>query len=145
MVLDGSAETDEPIGADMARVGHSASPGPKQPGREHKLAELGPLTYCQVCGCYGDSVNRGLLKPCDGKPSTNSNVDKCRRRKRRLLMQGRHPGTMLPVEGAVPGQPAKRSRCDQEPPAPIPPDKMLKGVVGIAGGYSDHPPLLVGS
>ena len=50
MVLDGSAETDEPIGADMARVGHSASPGPKQPGREHKLAELGPLTYCQVCG-----------------------------------------------------------------------------------------------
>ena len=73
-------------------------------GGQHRLAQLGQVTFCITCGCYAQNVSRKLLDSCMGKPVTNSEADRSRRQRRKKLLQGLHPATGLPIPGIQPGQ-----------------------------------------
>ena len=83
---------------------------PEARGLQHNVAQMGPISFCVVCGCYAENVSRGLLDACLGKPASNSAMDKARRHKRKRLLEGKHPVTGQPLAGAEPGQLARLER-----------------------------------
>ena len=70
----------------------------------HRLAHVGPVSFCLKCSCYTVHVGRGLLDQCLGPPRTNSNADRTRRYNKKLWMSGKHPGTKKLVEGCTQDQ-----------------------------------------
>ena len=74
------------------------------------MAQIGPISFCLSCGCYAESVSRGLLDECLGKPVTNTEMGKSRRHKKKWLLEGRRPLTGKPLPGAEPGQLARLER-----------------------------------
>ena len=65
----------------------------------HVRAKAGPLEFCARCGLYASTVSRGLAQPCLGIPQGKQSREVGRRRKRNLLLQGKHPVTGASVEG----------------------------------------------
>ena len=57
----------------------------------HILMSAGPILFCAKCGCYTTTNRRGLGKSCQGMPEGNSSQAVGRRRRRKLLLEGRHP------------------------------------------------------
>ena len=48
----------------------------------HLLAQAGPITFCVACGSYAMHVAQGLKGACQGRPTSKSNTDVLRRKKR---------------------------------------------------------------
>ena len=65
-------------------------------GRQHRLRTLGDIVWCCACGSYASSRGRGLAIRCRGRPSGAS-----ARRRRSLLLEGRHPVSGEYIDGEV--------------------------------------------
>ena len=68
------------------------------PGHEHCLWVSGGITWCQVCGAYGEARLRGLLRACPGPLRGRGGRATTLQR----LRAGRHPLTMEPLPRAKP-------------------------------------------
>ena len=66
----------------------------------HRLFVSGVVTWCKVCGAYGDARLRGLLQACPGPIRGRS--ESGRAAALRHLRNGRHPKTQEPLPRAVP-------------------------------------------
>ena len=83
---------------------------PGRGGRQHRMAQAGPVHFCLLCGCYAMHVGRGLRDNCLGLPTGSSSKDVARRKKRLLLLEGRHPATKALLEGLDVGDIARNQR-----------------------------------
>ena len=45
---------------------------------QHNMAQVGPISFCLLCGCYAGNISRGILDACLGKPISNTEMDKSR-------------------------------------------------------------------
>ena len=88
------------LAACMAPVLRSAEPTARAAQRAHLLFVSGTVTWCQVCGAYGHSRLRGLLRSCPGTIAGRS--ESGRAAALRLLRNGRHPKSLAPLPRAVP-------------------------------------------
>ena len=61
-------------------------------GRGHELMLTGAITWCRLCGAYGESRMRKLHQPCNG-PAHGSSATQLRR-----LSAGIHPVSGLPLQ-----------------------------------------------
>ena len=61
-------------------------------GRGHVLMQTAAVTWCRVCGAYGESRIRNLRKPCDG-PAGGAKESQLRR-----LLAGIHPVSGQPLQ-----------------------------------------------
>ena len=68
------------------------------PGHEHRLWLSGGITWCQVCGAYGEARLRGLLRPCPGPLRGRGGRSTTLQR----LRAGRHPLTLELLPSAKP-------------------------------------------
>ena len=57
----------------------------------HTLMVTGRITWCSRCGCYAESLARGLRREC--RP------DRCRTAQLRRLREGRHPASNVRLTG----------------------------------------------
>ena len=83
---------------------------PDRDGRQRRMAQAGPVHFCLLCGCYATHVGRGLRDKCLGLPTGSSSKDVARRKKRLLLLAGRHPATKAELEGLEVGDLARIQR-----------------------------------
>ena len=67
----------------------------------HILMTAGPILFCVKCGCYTTTNRRGLGKSCQGMPEGSSGKAISRRRRRKLLLEGRHPISGVPITDAA--------------------------------------------
>ena len=67
----------------------------------HILMSAGPILFCVKCGCYTTTNRRGLGRSCQGMPEGCSSQAVSRRRRRKLLLEGRHPISGVPITDAA--------------------------------------------
>ena len=86
----------------------------------HLLAQAGPITFCVACGSYAMHVAQGLKGACQGRPTSKSNTDVLRRKKRARLLAGEHPVTKEKLGGLSASDLARwqgwSKRLDEEQP-----------------------------
>ena len=88
------------LAACRAPVLHDAAPAVVAAQRAHLLLVSGVVTWCQVCGAYGDARLRGLLQACPGPIRGRSESGRAAALPH--LRNGRHPKTQELLPRAVP-------------------------------------------
>ena len=102
--------------ADKAAI---AADNAQTTGAGHQRMISGDVVWCRTCGCYADSMARGLATACKGKPGGSNSGGRVAQLK--LLRAGRHPVTkeLLPQaideEGGCMAydRSVKESRCER--------------------------------
>ena len=87
------------LAACRAPVLQRTAPAAVAAQRPHLLFVSGAVTWCQVCGAYGDARLRGLMRACPGPIAARS--ESGRAAALRHLRNGRHPKTQVPLPRAA--------------------------------------------